>query len=103
MCIAVVALPGPPSSLPITSTCARPGTRVACDWTMLGLSAGSKLVTFLSYRVGPSHGWRDQGHLSRQKSPSLLREGLSTRACDPRSRRRERSCRLLDPDGGVVE
>jgi len=44
MCSAVVDLPDPPFSLPITSTCARPGARDVCDWTMLGLAAGSKLT-----------------------------------------------------------
>jgi len=40
ICSAVVDLPDPPFSLPITSTWARPGTRAACVWTMLGLAAG---------------------------------------------------------------
>src|SRR5581483_9319085 len=44
MCSAVVDLPEPPFSLPITSTCARPGSRTDCACTTLGFTAGWKLV-----------------------------------------------------------
>jgi hypothetical protein len=40
MCMAVVDLPEPPFSLPITSTWARPGARGAWACAMLGLGAG---------------------------------------------------------------
>ena len=40
MCIAVVDLPEPPFSLPITSTCARSSGRAAWFWTIEGLAAG---------------------------------------------------------------
>src|SRR4029077_6947186 len=42
MCSAVVGLPEPPFSLPITSTWARPADRAAWVWAMLGLGAGWK-------------------------------------------------------------
>src|ERR1700758_1050176 len=48
MCSAVVDLPEPPFSLPITSTCARPGSRTDCACTTLGFTAGWKLVFMLS-------------------------------------------------------
>src|SRR5579871_5307062 len=48
ICSPVVDLPEPPFSLPITSTCARPGSRTDCAWTTLGFTAGWKLVLMLS-------------------------------------------------------
>src|SRR5918993_197601 len=56
MCSAVVDLPEPPFSLPITSTCARSDAGVACAWAMLGLGAGWKPSLIRTAGLWPAHG-----------------------------------------------
>ena len=85
MCSAVVDLPEPPFSLPITSTWARPG-RAACAWAMLGLGAGWKL----SHRCGahvfrtagfqPAHdheaGWKPRSGRYEKRATTRAHAGL---------------------------
>src|SRR5262245_31986402 len=82
MCSAVVDLPEPPFSLPITSTCARPACRAGWLCTMLGFEAGWK-VLLIFHSPLPREGKR----LERGG-----REGSFVR----------HSC-FVDPNRGVVE
>src|SRR6185436_10335346 len=97
ICSAVVDLPEPPFSLPITSTCARPGTRAACDWTMLGLIAGWKVLVIFR-------------RPERSRGTFLLHNAIDCCGKEvPRLRRspsgfaRDGGLDLPDPDRGVVE
>src|SRR5882757_5203240 len=103
--MAVVDLPEPPFSLPITSRWARPSVRGACVWAMLGLGAGWKcpLIDFSSpASLGrcPRSGRRGHEQRDEADDPSGAARHLPTpwggkfAAC---------SRRFADPDGGVVE